>query len=154
MKSESFVYIYYDVFFVKKVIEKNVYLKRIRHIRQEGHKIWFQCYCSVSMHFRIMLKRIKIIIIIIRTYFPLYIWSKMLSSSQDVLLKLSETTSPHKLFPSKCITLYLLLGDVVLRVSSGLEYLPSNMHDIQGGPDDMHRVVWPGVLQNIKQGVK
>ena len=30
----------------------------------------------------------------------------MLSSSQDVLVKLSETTSPQKLFPSDCITLY------------------------------------------------
>ena len=36
-----------------------------------------------------------------------YILAKMLSLSQDVLLKLSETTSPQKLFPSDCITLYL-----------------------------------------------
>ena len=36
----------------------------------------------------------------------LYIWTRLLSSSRNVLLKLSETTSPSKLFPSDCITLY------------------------------------------------
>ena len=30
----------------------------------------------------------------------------MLSSSRNVLLKLTETTSPPKLFPSYCISLY------------------------------------------------
>ena len=44
--------------------------------------------------------------IIILTYSLLYIWSKMLSSSRDVLLKLSVTTSHQKLFQSDCITLY------------------------------------------------
>ena len=38
----------------------------------------------------------------------LYIWSKMWSTSQNVLLKLYETTSPQKLFPSDCITLYVV----------------------------------------------
>ena len=43
--------------------------------------------------------KIKIIIIIIKTYLLLYIWSKMWSSSQTVLLELSETTSPQKTIP-------------------------------------------------------
>ena len=58
------------------------------------------------MHFCIKSQRIKIIIQI-RTYFLLYIWSEMLALSRYVLLKLSETTSPQKLFPSDCITLYI-----------------------------------------------
>ena len=37
----------------------------------------------------------------------LYIWSKMLSSSLDSLINLSQMTSPHKLIPSDCITLYI-----------------------------------------------
>ena len=36
-----------------------------------------------------------------------YVWSKMLSSLTDALLKLSKTTSPPNLFPSDCITLLL-----------------------------------------------
>ena len=36
----------------------------------------------------------------------LYIWSKMLSSSVDTLLKVSKTTSPKKLFDYDCVTLY------------------------------------------------
>ena len=32
----------------------------------------------------------------------------MLSSSRDILLKLSETLSPQKLFDYDCVTLYLL----------------------------------------------
>ena len=42
----------------------------------------------------------------IRTYLLLYIWS----SSRGALLKLSKTTSPQKLFPSDCITLYYWMG--------------------------------------------
>ena len=38
----------------------------------------------------------------------IYIWSKMLSSSLDTLLKVSKTTSPQKLFAYDCVTLYLL----------------------------------------------
>ena len=47
-------------------------------------------------------------------YLLLNICSKMLSSSRDVLLKLSETTSPQKLFPSDCITLYWFQGCILL----------------------------------------
>ena len=39
-------------------------------------------------------------------------WSKMLSTSRDALLKLFKTTSPQKLFPSDCITLYTEIGTV------------------------------------------
>ena len=67
----------------------------------------FSATFSVSKHFRMMLYRITFIIIIKREYLLLYIWSKMLSSSQDVLLKLSETTSPPKRIPTDCITLYI-----------------------------------------------
>ena len=45
-------------------------------------------------------KWIKTIMVIIRTYLLVYIWSEMLSSSWDLLLKLSETTYSQKLFPS------------------------------------------------------
>ena len=38
----------------------------------------------------------------------------MLSSSRDVLLKMSETASTPKLFPSDCITLYLPEYEVVV----------------------------------------
>ena len=41
--------------------------------------------------------------------FALYIWSKMLSSSLDTLLKVSKTTSPQKLFAYECVTLYVNL---------------------------------------------
>ena len=37
----------------------------------------------------------------------MFIWSKMLSSSIDKLLKVSKTTSPQKLFAYDCVTLYL-----------------------------------------------
>ena len=57
----------------------------------------FNATASVSMLFRMIL---------IRTSLYLYIWYKMLSSYRNVLLKLPETTSPTKLFPSDCITLY------------------------------------------------
>ena len=40
----------------------------------------------------------------------LYIWSKMLCSSQDAFLKLSKTTSPQNLYLSDCITLYIEWG--------------------------------------------
>ena len=33
--------------------------------------------------------------------------SEIISSSRDVLLNMSGTTSPQKMFPSDCITLYL-----------------------------------------------
>ena len=36
-----------------------------------------------------------------------YICSKLLSSSLDTLLKVSRTTSPHKLFVYDCVTLYI-----------------------------------------------
>ena len=36
----------------------------------------------------------------------MYIWSKMLSSSLDALLKVSKTTSSPKLFDYDCLTLY------------------------------------------------
>ena len=36
-----------------------------------------------------------------------YIWSKMLSSSLDPLLKVSKTTFPQKLFAYDCVTLYI-----------------------------------------------
>ena len=38
---------------------------------------------------------------------PRYIWSKMLPSSWDALLKLSKETSQKKMFPFDCITLYI-----------------------------------------------
>ena len=41
--------------------------------------------------------------------FALYIWSKMLSSSLDTLLKVSKTTYPQKLFAYDCVTLYNML---------------------------------------------
>ena len=58
------------------------------------------------MHFRIMLRQSKIIIIQIRTYLLFYIWSKMFSSSLDALLKLSKTTPSQKLFDYDDVTLY------------------------------------------------
>ena len=51
------------------------------------------------MHFRIMLLRINIIKIIIWIHLLTYNWSKMLSSSQNVSLKLSKTTSQKKTVP-------------------------------------------------------
>ena len=42
----------------------------------------------------------------------------MLSSSRDVLLNLSETTSPKKLFPSDCIKLYIYRKLYVSQTSS------------------------------------
>ena len=47
---------------------------------------------------------------IFRTYLLLYIWSKLLSSSRDALLKLSEATNPQKMFASDCNTLYIKKG--------------------------------------------
>ena len=56
----------------------------------------------------------------------------MLSSSKDVLLKLAETTSPQKLFPYDCITLYYTIYmnsydllqrsqyDIILRAVGGV----------------------------------
>ena len=41
---------------------------------------------------------------------PLYIWSHTLSSFLDTLLKVSETTSPQKLFANDCVTLYMAIG--------------------------------------------
>ena len=46
---------------------------------------------------------------IIRTYLLYSIWSKILFSSRDAMLKLSETTSLQKLFPSDCFKLFLPL---------------------------------------------
>ena len=37
-----------------------------------------------------------------------YIWSKMLISSLYTMLKLSNTTSPNKLFDYDCVTLYYI----------------------------------------------
>ena len=39
-----------------------------------------------------------------------HIWSNMLSSSLDTLLKVSKTTSPLKLFAYDCVTLYILIS--------------------------------------------
>ena len=63
------------------------------------------CCISFSMNFPPSLLNYKIFIIKIRIYFLLYIWSKLLPSSLDVLLKLSKTTYWQKLFTSHCITL-------------------------------------------------
>ena len=52
----------------------------------------------------------------------LHIWSKMLSSSQNVLIKLSKTTSPQKLFPTDCITLYT--GEELFYMRKGNMELP------------------------------
>ena len=60
-------------------------------------------------HFRKMLQQIKIFIIKFRTSF-FYNCTKMLFSSQDAKLTLSKTTSPQKLFPPDCITLYVLVA--------------------------------------------
>ena len=88
----------------RKCIFKEIQPKTTRKLGT--HEIGFEGYCSVSIHFRIMLNRIKIIIMIIQTYLLVFIWSKIWSSSQNVWLKLSETTSPQKRFPSDCIALY------------------------------------------------
>ena len=79
--------------------------------------------------------RIIIFMIIIRTYLLLYIWSKMLSASRDSLLKPPKTTSPQKLFPSFCITLYkkyLWRTELILQnVCSSLIQLPAALLTIQ-----------------------
>ena len=66
------------------------------------------------MHFRIMLWKLKIIIIKIRTYLLLYVWYKILSSSLYTLLKLSKTTPPNKLFDYDCVTLYIEINFLYL----------------------------------------
>ena len=58
--------------------------------------------------FELCYKELKIIKIEIRTYLLLYTWSKMFSLSLNALLKLFKTISPQKLFPSDCITLYIM----------------------------------------------
>ena len=40
-------------------------------------------------------------------HYALYIWSKILSSSLDALLKLSKTTFPKKMFPKYVRTKYI-----------------------------------------------
>ena len=40
----------------------------------------------------------------------------MFSSSRDDSLKLSKTTSPQKLFPSDCSTLYVLSSNIFIKV--------------------------------------
>ena len=60
-------------FKIFRIIEENAYLKKYSTLQQRAHKIGFQCYSNVSMHFRIMLSRSKIIIIIFRTYL-LYVY--------------------------------------------------------------------------------
>ena len=77
------------------MIGNNEYLNKYSTYQQGTRKIGFYCYCCIIMHFRIMLQRIS------------YICSKMLSSLRDVILKLAKTTSPQKLFPTYCITLYV-----------------------------------------------
>ena len=49
----------------------------------------------------------------------------MLPSSRDILLKLSETTSPQKLFPTDCITLYYNFKDLLI-FSNHLLYNSAN----------------------------
>ena len=61
----------------------------------------------------------------------------MLSSSRYVLLKLSKRTSPQKLFPSDCITLYDIQGNtstfflpiILMMSSSTVEKLRSEHDD-------------------------
>ena len=69
------------------MIEGNAYLKK---------------YSTLQLNYSF-----KTILIKIQIFFFIHIWSKMLSSSLDVLLKLSKTTSPQKLFDYDCKTLYL-----------------------------------------------
>ena len=63
---------------------------------------------------------------IIRTYSILFIRPKMFHLSRYVLLKLSEKTSPQKLFPSDCITLLYILTVMisVLARGKGLFFSP------------------------------
>ena len=62
----------------------------------------FLQYAFSSITLKILNPQIKV-----RTYFFIYIWSQMLSSSLDALLKVSKTTTPQKLFASDCVTLYI-----------------------------------------------
>ena len=52
----------------------------------------------------------------ITTYLLVYIWSKLLSSSLDALLKLFKTSSPQKLFDYDCVTLHENVSKVSLTV--------------------------------------
>ena len=66
------------------------------------------CYSNVSMHFRIILWKLKIIIKKYEHICLWGVWSKILSSSLYTLLKSSKTTSPNKLFDYDCVTLYCI----------------------------------------------
>ena len=58
---------------------------------------------SFKMHFSsITLKTLNLHNKSSNTLFFLFIWSKILSSSLDTLLKLSQTTSPQKLITYNC----------------------------------------------------
>ena len=84
--------------------------KEIEHITTRNSKnLGFTATVVLVCIMRIILWLIKIIIIIIRKYLLLYIWSKMLSSSRDALLKLTKTTSSQKLFQPDCITSVLVI---------------------------------------------
>ena len=85
-----------------------MHIKRNRARYVEFIKLGFSGTVSLLCFFEKMLRKIKIIIIKIRTYLLLYIWSRMLFSSRDALLKLTKTTSTQIPFPSDCITLIII----------------------------------------------
>ena len=94
------------------VIEENAYSRKYSTLQLGTHKIGFQCYFNVSVHFRIMSWKLKIIIIKIWKHICYwYVWFKMPFSSLYTLLKMSKTTSPNKLFDYDCVTLYVLQPD-------------------------------------------
>ena len=66
------------------------------------------CCISLNMHFLQSLIKLIIFIINIPRYLLFIHLFKILPSSLYDLLKLSKTTSPHKLFPSDCIALYIV----------------------------------------------
>ena len=72
--------------------------KEIKHITIRNSYLGFNA--------SVMLVSISLNVKIIRKHLLWYIWSKIFSSSRNGLLNMSEKTSPPKLFPSDCITLY------------------------------------------------
>ena len=70
---------------------------KTKNIKSES----FENFMMKILNFRSDLKKYEeIIMMIILKYLLLYIWSKMLSLSEDVFSKLSKTKSMQKMFPA------------------------------------------------------
>ena len=92
------------------IMMASILYNMIRNNRTKNPIVWVPC-CYVLYLFEyayssITLKIKKKLYDKVTKIFACHILSKMLSSSLYVMLKLSKTTSPQKLFPSDCITLY------------------------------------------------